>query len=132
MFLHSMNAMEFDNEIDAVYKEMILDLYRNPLHKKEVDNPDFKHREYNKNCGDEIQVAIRFGENGQVQDVGHQGVGCAISQASVSLLTDYIQHKTKEEIQNITKDDVLSLLQIPISHTRLKCALLSWRVLQSL
>ena len=127
-----MNAAEFDNELDMVYKEMILDLYRNPLNKKSLNVFDFKHREFNPTCGDDIQIEIKFDENKKVADVGHTGNGCAISQASVSLLTDTIKNKTKEEIQEITKDDMLELLQIPISHTRLKCALLGWSVLQSL
>lgn len=126
-----MHTTEFNNEIDAVYKEMILDLYRNPLNKKEIQNPDFKHRELNPHCGDDIEISIVFDDD-RVEDVGHVGVGCAISQASVSLLTDEIKNKTKKEIQALTKDDVLELIQIPISHTRLKCALLGWNVLQSL
>jgi len=126
-----MKPNEFNNEIDVVYKEMILDLYRNPLNKGTLPNPDFEHREVNPTCGDDITIAIHFDGN-EVQEIMHDGVGCAISQASVSLLTDYIKGKTKEEIKAITKDDALELLQIPISHTRLKCALLGWKVLQSL
>lgn len=127
-----MNAAEFDNELDMVYKEMILDLYRNPLNKKSLSDFDFMHREFNPTCGDDIQIAIKFNEHGTVADVGHMGTGCAISQAGVSLLTDAIKNKSKEQIKQMSKDDVLELLQIPISHTRLKCALLGWSVLQSL
>jgi len=126
-----MNAAEFDNEIDVVYKEMILDLYRNPLHKKIIKDPDFVRKEFNPTCGDEIELFLKF-ENGVVVEVGHQGQGCAISQASVSLLCDHLLGKTKDQLKALTKDDALELLQIPISHTRLKCALLGWRALQSL
>lgn len=126
-----MNAAEIDNDIDVVYKEMILDLYRHPLNKKEIDNSDFSHRELNPNCGDDISISINF-EGDTVKDIGHSGVGCAISQAAVSLLTDELKQKTKNDIKTFSKDDMLELLQIPISHTRLKCALLGWKVLQSI
>lgn len=119
------------HEIDAVYKEMILDLYRNPLHKKIIVHPDLKNREVNTTCGDEIEIAVKL-DNGSIMDIGHQGTGCAISQASVSLLTDHVLNKKIHDLEQFTKDDMLRLLQIPISHTRLKCALLGWEVLKNI
>lgn len=117
------------NEIDAVYREMILDLYRNPLNKKSIQDPSIAHREVNTTCGDDIEISIKL-DGKIITDIGHEGTGCAISQAGASLLTDYIKGKTMQDVANITKDAMLELLQIPISHTRLKCALLAWQVIQ--
>ena len=115
---------------DAIYKEMILDLYKNPLNKKALLEYDAVQKEFNPSCGDEIEIFVKFDENGKVQDIGHQGVGCAISQAAVSLLTEEIKGKTKQEIQNMTEKDILEMLQIPISHTRIKCATLGLKTLK--
>lgn len=130
-FLYNMQDTGLKNEIDAVYREMILDLYRNPMNKKKLSEPDFVYREVNTTCGDDIEISIKL-QNGMIADIGHQGTGCAISQASVSLLTDFLKGKTMQSATAITKDDMLQLLQIPISHTRLKCALLAWQVLQNI
>ncbi len=126
-----MQDTELKNEIDAVYREMILDLYRNPLNKKILNEPDFAHREVNTTCGDDIEISISIKDN-IIIDIGHQGTGCAISQASVSLLTEFLKNKSVQNAAAITKDDMLQLLQIPISHTRIKCALLAWQVLQNI
>ncbi len=120
------------NTIESVYKEMILDLCRNPLNKKQLADFDFQNRQLNPTCGDEIEISIKFDEEDRVKDIGHRGEGCAISQASVSLLTDHLKGKTKEEIKKITKEEMLNLLEIPISHTRLKCALLAWKTIQEI
>lgn len=111
---------------------MILDLCRNPLNKKQLADFDFQNRQLNPTCGDEIEISIKFDEEDRVKDIGHRGEGCAISQASVSLLTDHLKGKTKEEIKKITKEEMLNLLEIPISHTRLKCALLAWKTIQEI
>lgn len=109
---------------EELYKEFILDLYRNPLNKKEVVDADIVQREFNPVCGDDITLMIKFNTEDKVEDIGHTGSGCAISQAAVSLLTDELKGKTKEEISEITAEQMIEMLGIPISHTRLKCALL--------
>ncbi len=114
---------------DAIYKEMILDLYKNPLNKKALLDYDAIQKEFNPSCGDEIEVQIKF-DGDKIKDIGHQGVGCAISQAAVSLLTEEIKGKTKQEIQNMTEQDIIQLLQIPISHTRIKCATLGLKTVK--
>lgn len=124
-------------ELDAVYKEAILDLYRNPLNKKILANFDVEAREANPSCGDYIRIQIKFKtdeiqDKRTVMDIGHSGEGCAISQAAVSLLTDYIKGKTFKEIQKMKPEDMLRLLQIPISYTRMNCALLGLEVLQQM
>ncbi len=109
---------------DSLYKEMILDLYRNPLNKKVLVEFDEKQKGINPSCGDEIEIFVQFDEQGKVRDIGHQGQGCAISQAAVSLLTEEVKGKTKKEIQEFSEENMLDLLGIPISHTRMKCAML--------
>ena len=119
-----------NNNLDPIYQEMILDLYRNPLNKKVVPQATHKHKEFNPSCGDEIEVMIQFDEHGNVVDVGHQGQGCAISQAAVSLLTEEIRNKKRLEVESITEKEMLALLPIKIIHTRLNCALLGWKTLR--
>lgn len=116
--------------MEEIYKEIILDLYRNPLNKKALLDYDVKQKELNPTCGDEIEIFIKFSKDGTIENIGYQGQGCAISQAAVSLLTEKVKGKTKEEIKNMTEKDILNLLQIPISHTRIKCATLGIKTLQ--
>lgn len=122
--------MNPNSDLDPLYKEIILDLYRNPLNKKVVSDATHKHKEFNPSCGDEIEIMIQFDEEGNVIDVGHQGHGCAISQAAVSLLTEEIKNKKRLEVESMTEKEMLALLPIEIVHTRLKCALLGYKTLQ--
>ena len=114
---------------DILYKEMILDLYRNPLNHKELGEFDAEETGHNPTCGDRVALRIKF-EDEKVRDIGWTGEGCAISQAAISLITDEVKSKSKNEIRNISKDDMIAMLGIPISHTRLKCALLGWQTIQ--
>lgn len=116
-------------ELNALYKEVILELYRHPLNKKNIQDADVRYTEVNPSCGDEIEIAVVF--NGEcVRDIGHTGQGCAISQAAVSLLTDAVKEKTKVEIKNMTESDMLLLLPITVPQTRINCALLGFRALK--
>ncbi len=115
---------------EEIYKELILELYRNPLNKKALLEYDAVQKEFNPSCGDEIEIFVKFDKAGKVLDIGHQGQGCAISQAAVSLLSEEVKGKTKEEIQDMTEKDILEMLQIPISHTRIKCATLGLKTLK--
>ncbi|KKW42542.1 MAG: SUF system FeS assembly protein, NifU family [Candidatus Magasanikbacteria bacterium GW2011_GWA2_56_11] len=117
------------SEIEAVYKEMILELFRHPLNKKIPKRYDVKRRGLNPSCGDEIEVMIAW-EEGKLSDIGHQGQGCAISQAAASLITDYVKGKTATEILSITNTDMINMLGIPVSYTRIKCALLCLSTIQ--
>lgn len=117
------------DELDPIYQEYILDLYRHPHNKGVLDHADAQAEEFNPSCGDKIALMIKF-DGGMVRDVAHDGQGCAISQAGVSLLTDYIKGKTKSELQQMTEEQAKELLGIPISHTRRKCAILGWLTLQ--
>ncbi|MAG02246.1 SUF system NifU family Fe-S cluster assembly protein [Candidatus Pacearchaeota archaeon] len=107
-----------------IYTEIILDLYKNPKNKGVLENPTHESGRNNPLCGDEIKIQLIIEEN-KIKDVKFLGQGCAISQASASLLTDKIKNMNVEEVKSLNKENVLDLLHIPISPGRLKCALLS-------
>jgi nitrogen fixation NifU-like protein len=114
---------------DQFYRDYILDHYRNPRNFGRLPNADISHEEDNPLCGDVIGLDFKL-EDGRIADVRFHGRGCAISQASASLLTERLKGMTLEEAQRINKEDVLGELGIDISPARLKCALLSLKVLK--
>lgn len=118
-------------DIDPIYQEIILDLYRHPHNRGILEHADFDAEDSNPSCGDLIRLTIKF-DGDVVREVAHSGQGCVISQAAVSLLTDYIKWKTKKELAQITTDDIVSLLGIPVSHTRIGCATLGLKILQKI
>src|ERR1700674_513792 len=115
--------------MDELYRDFILDHYRNPRNAGTLEHPDASFEDINPLCGDKIRmdVAVR---DGVVTDVKFRGRGCAISQASASLLTEEIKGKTLADIEKIGKDEVLANVGINISAARLKCALLGLKVLK--
>lgn len=115
--------------MDALYRDFILDHYRNPRNAGTLENADASFEDLNPLCGDKIRIDLKI-RDGVVEDVKFKGRGCAISQASASLLTESIKGKKIAEIDAIGKDDVLSNLGISISAARLKCALLGLKVLK--
>lgn len=110
--------------MDELYSEIILDHYRHPHNSGVLKNPTARVMEYNPLCGDAITMDIIVGKNGNIKQVKFLGEGCAISQASASLLTDAIQGMPVKKIQLMSIDDILRLLHIPVSPGRIKCALL--------
>ncbi len=114
-----------------MYREQILDLYQNPLNHGELDPHDFSYEEDNPLCGDVIRIDVRLDDHGRVSDVGWSGDGCAISQAAASLLTEEIKGMTVEELKAFDKETLLELLGVPLSMARVKCALLSLKVLKA-
>jgi len=116
--------------MDELYRDFILDHYRNPRNSGTLENPDASFEDINPLCGDKIRMDLKL-KDGVVTDVKFKGRGCAISQASASLLTEQIKGKTLEEINKIGKEDVLENVGINISAARLKCALLGLKVLKS-
>lgn len=115
---------------DELYKEFILELYRNPLNKKNLAEFDIEQSGYNPACGDDINIKIKFDENKKIKDIGYQGQGCAISEAATSLLTDEVIGFGVQEIFNLKEEDVIKLLGVDIIYTRKKCALLGLKTLQ--
>jgi nitrogen fixation NifU-like protein len=96
-----------------------------------LETADFSYEEDNPLCGDVIRIDVQLDKHSQVADVSWTGDGCAISQASASLLTEEIKGKSLDEIKAFTKDELLDLLGIQLSMTRVKCALLSLKVLKA-
>ena len=116
---------------DSIYREQIIDLYENPLNYGALDAADFVYEEDNPLCGDVIQIAVQLDDDQRVVDIKWEGQGCAISQASASLLTEEIKGMTLDEVKAFSKDELLDLLGIQLSMTRVKCALLSLKVLKA-
>jgi len=116
--------------VEDLYREVILDHYQNPRNYGTLEPADISYEEDNPVCGDHIRLDLRL-KDGRVDEVRFSGHGCAISQASASMLTEAIQGKTLEELKAFSKDDVLDLLGIPLGPVRMKCALLSLKVLKA-
>jgi nitrogen fixation NifU-like protein len=112
-----------------MFTEIILDYYRHPRNHGKVSHPDASARDSNPLCGDAIEMSLKLDGN-KIKEVKFDGTGCAISQAAASMLTEHVEGKSLESIKDLTKHDVLSLLNIPISPVRLKCALLGLKVLK--
>jgi nitrogen fixation NifU-like protein len=115
--------------MDDLYRDYILEHYRQPHNFGVIEDPDASYEGSNPLCGDRItlQIGVR---DGVLERVGFTGRGCAISQASASLLTDEIKGKPLKEVAGFRADDLLDLLGIEISPARLKCAMLSHDSLQ--
>jgi nitrogen fixation NifU-like protein len=114
---------------DQFYREYILDHYKNPRNFGRLEQPDISHEEENPLCGDVVAIDLKV-EDGSIADVRFHGRGCAISQASASLLTERLKGLSLEEARKINKEDVLGELGIDISPARIKCALLALKVLK--
>lgn len=116
--------------MDDLYRDYILEHYRHPHNFGTLEHPDAVYEGSNPLCGDRITLMLELGHDGTISDVAFTGRGCAISQASASLLTDRIRGKSLADVVGIDADDVLEELGIEISPARMKCALLSLDTLQ--
>ena len=117
--------------MDDLYRDEILEHYRNPHNFGTLDEPTLVKEGSNPLCGDRITLMLELNDDGTVKDVAFTGRGCAISQASASMLTDEIRGKTLSEIATTGRQDVLDNLGIEISPARMKCAMLSLETLRS-
>ena len=118
------------DDMEQMYQENILDHYKSPRNFGPMDNATVHHHESNPLCGDEIEMYLVINDN-KISGVKFLGHGCAISQASASMLTEQIKGKNIKDIKAITKEKILEMLGIPISPVRLKCALLSLDTLKN-
>jgi nitrogen fixation NifU-like protein len=116
--------------MDALYREAILDHYKYPRNKGHLDSPSITHFDHNPFCGDEITLELKI-EDGVIVQAAFDGRGCAISQASASMMTEEIIGKTLDELKGWSKEDILDLLGIEIGPVRLKCALLPLKALKA-
>lgn len=117
--------------MEDFYRELIIERYKAPHHKGQLDPHDFSYEDDNPTCGDHIKIDVRLDEDETVTEAVFSGEGCAISQASADLLVESIIGKKLDEVKELDKEDVLEMLGIDLGPVRLKCALLSLKVLKA-
>ena len=117
--------------MDDLYRQQIIDRYKHPIKRGVLDPHDITYEDENPLCGDRIRIDLRTDDKGTVTEAAFSGDGCAISQASADLLAEFIEGKSLDEIRSISKETILDLLGIELSPIRLKCALLSLKVLKA-
>jgi nitrogen fixation NifU-like protein len=117
--------------MDDLYREVIIEHYKNPSYRGHLDPHNITFADNNPLCGDHIEVTLRTDDKGIVSDARFDGHGCAISQASADLLIESIIGKSLEDVKKLNKQDILDLLGIELGPVRLKCALLSLKVLKA-
>lgn len=117
--------------MDDLYREVIIDRYKNPQYRGKLDPHDISFEDDNPLCGDHIRIDLRLDGEDKVKEASFDGRGCAISQASADLLVESIIGKSLEEVKSLSKQDILDLLGIELGPVRLKCALLSLKVLKA-
>lgn len=117
--------------MDDLYREIIIEHYKNPYHKGRLENSDYSFEDENPLCGDHIHIEIKVDKSNKVVDAKFDGQGCAISISSADLLLESIIGKQLEDLKKLKKQDILDLLGIELSPVRLKCALLSLKVLKA-
>jgi len=117
--------------MEDLYREIIIDHYKNPQYRGHLDPHDIQFEDDNPLCGDHIEITLRVDPSGKVTDGRFEGKGCAISQASADLLIESIIGKSLDLVKGLTKKDILDLLGIELGPVRLKCALLSLKVLKA-
>jgi nitrogen fixation protein NifU and related proteins len=118
------------SEFDDLYRENILDHYKNPRSYGSIEEPDAQAKGQNPLCGDEVTISVRFGKGDTIEDIRFEGRGCAISQAATSMLTGIVKGKTAEQVARLPKEELLEEIGIPLTPIRLKCAILGLGVLK--
>lgn len=117
--------------MDDLYREIIIEHYKNPTYRGKLEPHDIAFADSNPLCGDHIEIQLRVDSDGRITDARFDGHGCAISQASADLLIESIIGKTLDEVKQLNRQHVLDLLGIELGPVRLKCALLSLKVLKA-
>jgi nitrogen fixation NifU-like protein len=117
--------------MDDLYRELIIDRYKNPHFRGSLDPHDITFEDDNPLCGDHIRIDLRIDGENRVSEVAFDGHGCAISQATADLLAESVVGKSLDEVKKINKQDILDMLGIELGPVRLKCALLSLKVLKA-
>ena len=119
------------SEFDQLYREVILDHYKNPRGHGMIEHADAHAEGQNPLCGDEVAISVRFAADGEtIEDVGFEGRGCAISQAATSMLTELVKGRKASEVAQLQKEELLDEIGIPLTPIRLKCAILGLGVLK--
>ena len=119
------------SEFDQLYREVILDHYKNPRGHGVMEDADADAEGMNPLCGDEVTIYVRFAEDSDtIDEVKFSGRGCAISQAATSMLTEMVQGRKAAEVAALDKDELLDTIGIPLTPVRLKCAMLGLTTLK--
>ena len=119
------------SEFDQLYREVILDHYKNPRGHGVIAEADAEAEGQNPLCGDEVSIYVRFGEDSDtIDEVKFSGRGCAISQAATSMLMEMVSGRTATEVASLDKDELLAEIGVPLSPIRLKCAMLGLTTLK--
>jgi nitrogen fixation protein NifU and related proteins len=119
------------SEFDQLYREVILDHYKNPRGHGLLEDADAQAEGQNPLCGDEVSVYVAFGDDGDtIDEVKFSGRGCAISQAATSMLTEMVKGRSATEVASLPRDELLEEIGIPLTPVRLKCALLGLSTLK--
>jgi nitrogen fixation protein NifU and related proteins len=115
---------------DELYRQELLERYKNAPNKRVMIKPDIKAEDSNPLCGDNVEIFIRMGKDGIIKDATFDGKGCVISMASASLLLESIVGKTLKEAEELTREDMLDIIGINLTPTRVKCATLGLATLK--
>jgi nitrogen fixation NifU-like protein len=119
------------SELDQLYREVILDHYKNPRGHGLLEGADAQAEGQNPLCGDEVAVSVRFAGDGEtIEEIGFDGRGCAISQAATSMLTELVKGRKAAEVAELPKEELLEEIGIPLTPARLKCAMLGLTTLK--
>jgi nitrogen fixation protein NifU and related proteins len=119
------------SEFEQLYREVILDHYKNPRGHGAIEAADAHAEGQNPLCGDEVSISVRFGDDGDtIERIGFEGRGCAISQAATSMLTEMVQGRKASEVATLPKEELLEEIGIPLTPVRMKCAILGLGVLK--
>src|SRR3989338_1650391 len=119
--------------MDELYRENILEHFKEPRNHGKLKDADVSHKENNPVCGDEIEISLKFDKKNKnkLAEIRFQGRGCAVSQATASILTEEVKGKETKQIQKLDSTDIIEMIGIPLSPTRLKCAMLSLDTLKN-
>jgi nitrogen fixation NifU-like protein len=119
------------SEFDQMYREVILDHYKNPRGHGLIEDADAEAEGQNPLCGDEVSIYVAFAEDGDtIDEVKFSGRGCAISQAATSMLTEMVKGRSAAEVASLPRDELLDEIGIPLTPVRIKCALLGLSTLK--
>jgi nitrogen fixation protein NifU and related proteins len=120
-----------DPGLESLYREVILDHYKNPRGHGVIEDADAEAEGQNPLCGDEVSIYVAFGDDGEtIDDVKFSGRGCAISQAATSMLMEMTKGRTADEVATLDKDELLAEIGVPLTPVRLKCAMLGLTTLK--
>ena len=120
-----------DPGLESLYREVILDHYKNPRGHGVIEDADAEAEGQNPLCGDEVSIYVAFGEDGEtIDDVKFSGRGCAISQAATSMLMEMTKGRTAQQVAELDKDELLAEIGVPLTPVRLKCAMLGLTTLK--